>query len=195
MTSPARRRCAVLCAAAALAGCGVPTQDNAHVVSDKDVPSGLLTTTASTTTTILAGPATTAVTICLAQSSGPLKTVARRLSGEASLDDILQALAQPPTPQEQAAGLNTAVTPGITATVRAGVALVVLNADFGTESAPDQLNAVAQIVCTLTARPGIGQVQFELNGAITEVPRGDGSTTSAPVSRDSYPKLIPPTTP
>ena len=69
-----------------------------------------------------------------------------------------------------------------------------LNTDFGTESATDQLNAVAQIVCTLTARPGIGQVQFRLNGKSTAVPSGDGSTTSAAVSRDNYPNLIPPAT-
>lgn len=190
------RRAAICAAAVAVTGCGVPTQHRAVTARDKDVPSGLLGTTPSTaTTTIPAGPATITVTICLAQTSGPLETVTRRLPSDASLDDILQALSQPPPPQEQAAGLNTAVTPGITATVRAGVAQVVLNVDFGTQSAPDQLNAVAQIVCTLTARPGIGQVQFELNGTITEVPRGDGSTTSAPVSRDNYPKLIPSSSP
>lgn len=179
----------------ALTGCGVATQKSASIAPDKDVPSGLLTKPAPTSTTTLAGPATTEVTICLAQSSGPLTAVTRRLPVGANLTDILQALAQPPTPQEQAAGLNTALPQGITAAVSGGVAVVALTADFGTESATDQLLAVAQIVCTLTARPGIGQVQFQLNGTVTEVPRGDGSTTSSPVSRDSYPNLIPSTIP
>jgi len=39
-------------------------------------------------------------------------------------------------------------------------------AEVGLESGTDQLNAVAQIVCTLTARPGIGQVQFHLNNRL-----------------------------
>lgn len=192
------RRLALLMSAAAavLAGCGVPTQDNARVAPVKEVPAVLLSPPPSTTTTTVpVGPATAPYTLCLAQSGGPLVAVSRRLPVYASLDDILRALAQPPTSGEQAAGLNTAVTPGITATVSAGVARVVLDTAFGKESATDQLNAVAQIVCTLTARPGIGQVQFQLKGATTEVPRGDGSTTSNPVSRDDYPKLIPAITP
>lgn len=192
---PLGRLAAAATAALALAGCGIPTQSTAHVAPDKGVPPGLLSEPSSTTTTTPAGPATAEVTICLAQSSGPLTAVTRRLPTDASLDDILHALAQPPTAQEQAAGLNTALPSGITATVAGGVADVALTAGFGAESATDQLLGVAQIVCTLTARPGIGQVQFELNGKVTEVPRGDGSTTSAPVSRDSYPKLIPPTIP
>ncbi len=188
------RHAALWIGVAGLTGCGVPTQDSVHVAPDREVPSGLLGASPSTTTTTVpAGPTTTAVTLCLAQSSGPLRPVTRRLTGHPDLNDILQALAQPPTPQEQVQGLNTAVTPGITATVTGGVAKVVLDADFGTESATDQLNAVAQIVCTLTTRPGIGQVQFQLTGTVTEVPRGDGSGTSAPVSRDDYPKLIPST--
>jgi hypothetical protein len=192
MTSRSRwRRAALGATAVCFAGCGVPTQQTAQVARDKSVPPGLLSTIPSTTT-IPDRPATAGVTICLAQSSGPLKATTVELPDHSSLDDILQALAQPPTPQQEAAGLNTAVTSGITATVAAGVATVDLNADFGTESATDQLNAVAQIVCTLTARPGIGQVQFRLNGKSTAVPSGDGSTTSARVSRDNYPNLIPP---
>jgi hypothetical protein len=189
--SPPWRYGALLVTAVALTACGLPTQNRARAAPDKDVPPGLIGTAATTTTIVPTGPAFTNITICLAQSSGPLETVSVRLPGDATIDDVLQALAQPPTAPEERAGLNTAVTPGLTATVKAGVATVALNADFGTEADTDQLNAVAQIVCTLTARPGIGQVQFALDGTITEVPRGDGSTTSAPVSRDNYPKLIP----
>lgn len=193
MRAPSRRLALLMSATAAvLAGCGVPTQENARVAPVKEVPAVLLSPPPSTTTTTVpVGPATALFTLCLAQSGGPLVAVSRRLPVDATLDDILRALARPPTTEEQSAGLNTAVTPGITSTVSAGVAQVVLDTAFGKESATDQLNAVAQIVCTLTSRPGIGQVQFQLKGATTEVPRGDGSTTSKPVSRDDYPKLIP----
>ena len=175
-----------------IAACGVPTQSVAHVAPDKDVPSGLLDTTTSTSTTMPATKPLTAVTICLAQRVGPLMTVTRQVSLRATINDVLRQLAIPPTQQEQALGLETAVSAGITGAVAGGVAKVSLNSDFTTGSAADQLTAVGQIVCTLTARPGIGQVQFEMNGTTIDVPRGDGSTTSNPVSRDDYPQLMPP---
>jgi spore germination protein GerM len=125
--------------------------------------------------------------------SGPLKVVVRRVSVNPNINAVLKALAQDPSTQEKALGLGTSVTSGITAKVRKGIADVTLNSDFASNSSADQLTAVAQIVCTLTAQPGIGQVQFELGGTAAAVPRGDGSSTSAPVSRDDYPQLIPAT--
>ena len=176
-----------------VAACGVPTQQVAHPLPDKDVPSGLLSTGAPTTTTVPTGQQTAVTTICLAQSSGgPLKAVTRQLPMAVSVEGLLQELARPPTQSEQQEGLETALTPGITGTVEAGVATVALNSDFASDSGANQLVAVAQIVCTLTARPGVGQVQFELSGMTTDVPRGDGSATSGPVSRDDYPQLMPP---
>ena len=80
---------------------------------------------------------------------------------------------------------------GVTGTVTGGIATVELSADFTAASSTDQRAAVAQIVCTLTARPGIGQVQFQLNAKPADVPRGDGSTTSKPVSRDDLPDPHP----
>ena len=56
--------------------------------------------------------------------------------------------------------------------------------------ADEQLLAVAQIVCTLTGRPGVGQVSFTLQGARLAVPKGDGSLVSSPVARDDYAGLM-----
>jgi spore germination protein GerM len=175
--------------------CGVPTQGAAHVAPDKDVPSGLLDSTTSTTSTAASSNPLTKVTICLAQSVGPLKAVSSNVILPATINEILQALAMPPTETEKILGLETAVSTGITGTVQGGIARVSLNSDFATGSAADQLTAVSQIVCTLTARPGIGQVQFAMNGKAIDVPRGDGSTTASPVSRDDYPELMPHTSP
>ena len=189
----ARSRLVALCLVPiCVVACGVPTQGVAHVAPDKDVPSGLLETTTSTSTAMPATKPLTAVTICLAQRVGPLTTVTRQISLRSTISDVLLQLAMPPTQQEQALGLETAVSAGITGTVASGVAKVSLNSDFTTGSAADQLTAVGQIVCTLTAQPGIGQVQFEMSGTTIDVPRGDGSTTSNPVSRDDYPQLMPP---
>ncbi len=176
-----------------IAGCGVPTQSVAHSTPDNQVPSGLLSPIPPTTTTLPPTTTTAAVTICLASPLGPLRPVVRQVPANPTPDAVLKALAQDPTAQEKALGLGTSVTSGTTATVRKGIADVTLDPEFASNSSAEQLTAVAQIVCTLTARPGIGQVQFELGGAAAAVPRGDGSSTSHPVSRDDYPQLIPAT--
>jgi hypothetical protein len=176
-----------------IAGCGVPTQSVAHSTPDDQVPSGLLSPTPPTSTTLPPTTATSAVTICLTLPIGPLGTVVRQVPANPTTNAVLKALAQDPTTQEKALGLGTSVTSDLTATVQKGIADVTLNPEFASNSSADQLTAVAQIVCTLTAQPGIGQVQFELGGAAAAVPRGDGSSTSDPVSRDDYPHLIPAT--
>jgi len=174
-----------------IAGCGVPTQNVAHATPDDQVPSGLLSPTPPTTTTLPPTTATTAITICLTSPIGPLRTVVRHVPANPTTTAVLAALAQDPTTQEKAVGLGTSVTSGIAANVQKGIAHVTLDPEFASNSSADQLTAVAQIVCTLTAQPGIGQLQFELGGAAAAVPRGDGSSTTDPVSRDNYPDLMP----
>ncbi len=56
---------------------------------------------------------------------------------------------------------------------------------------PSRRRTWTQLVCTFTARAGIGQVAFTLSGAPVDVPRGDGSLTADPVSRDDYAELLP----
>jgi spore germination protein GerM len=55
----------------------------------------------------------------------------------------------------------------------------------------EQLIALAEIVYTATARPGVGQVSFTLEGEPIEIPRGDGSLTSDAVTRGDYRELAP----
>jgi spore germination protein GerM len=51
---------------------------------------------------------------------------------------------------------------------------------------------VAQIVLTLTSRPGIGQVLFSVDGVPTGVPRGRGDLAGplTPVTFDDYSSLV-----
>jgi spore germination protein GerM len=185
---------ALLLIAVSGTACGVPTQRTAHRVPDRDVPSGLLSISTSTTTSTASTrprPQTVTITICLAQNTAPLKAVQRRVAPYTTVTDLLEILAQPPTAQELSAGLSTGLTAGLAGTLTGGIATVALTTAFTTASTTDQLTAVAQIVCTLTAQPGIGQVQFELHDKPTDIPRGDGSTTSTPVSRNDYPTLMP----
>ena len=52
--------------------------------------------------------------------------------------------------------------------------------------------ALGQLVLTATARPGVGQVRFTLEGLPVQVPTADGTVTSDPLSRDDYLALLPP---
>ncbi|MDQ3980678.1 MAG: GerMN domain-containing protein, partial [Actinomycetota bacterium] len=74
--------------------------------------------------------------------------------------------------------------------VSAGVATVGLSSTFAEATGATQLDLIVELVCTLTAQPGIGQVRFELRGERIEIPRGDGSLTAEAVSRDDYRGLI-----
>ena len=70
--------------------------------------------------------------------------------------------------------------------VRTGIASVELGARFRELPLSEQRLAVAQLVLTLTDRPGIGQVLFTVNEEAVEVPRLNGSIARGPVSRDDY---------
>jgi spore germination protein GerM len=74
--------------------------------------------------------------------------------------------------------------------LRAGTAHADLQPALSNLGGTEQLLAIAQLVCTLTHRPGVGLVSFTLDGAPVDVPRGDGSLTAGPVSRDDYADLL-----
>jgi spore germination protein GerM len=112
---------------------------------------------------------------------------------DASLDAVIDWVeAGPLSDPETASGLLSEVPAGSVRDVelRGGVATVSLTRGFADMQADAQLLAVGQLVCTLTARPGVGQVRFTLDGADIDVPRQDGSLTAEPVTRDDYRDLI-----
>lgn len=190
-----RRQTAValaVLAAMALVGCGIRTDDSARAVSDSDVPFGLLDDGAGTSTTV-ASPATEPVNLCMLRADGTLASVPRDLPQDSPLADVVAALGDPPNESEQAIGFTTAIAEDAEVNevrTAAGVADVDLGTGVIEGSARAQLEAVAQIVCTLTQQPGIGQVRFLVAGVAVEVARGDGSTTAEPVSRSDYASLI-----
>jgi spore germination protein GerM len=55
----------------------------------------------------------------------------------------------------------------------------------------EQVAGFAQIVYTLTEIPGVQNVRIQLDGKPASVPRGDGSATTEPLTRDAYAKLAP----
>lgn len=175
------------------AACGIPASEDPEVARDDDVPFGLLDPAVTTTSTTRRAEAPVdSVPLCLYQGDN-LVTVGRELSGADMLDG-LRALEDRTTREERALGLVTAVQNPETvrsASVVGGVARVDLAASFAALPAADQLRVVAQVVCTATSRPGVGQVLFTLEGTPIDVPRGDGSLAAGAVTRDDYPRIVP----
>lgn len=185
------RLVAALLGAALLAGCSVSTHEHARVADDGAVPFALLDREAPPIVpTTEPGSQSEGVALCFL-SEGRLVVDQRELQAPVVPEDVVAALASPPADQMPPA--RTALTDPLAVRdigVVAGIARVDLGRSISELGGEEQLLAVAQIVCTLTARPGVGQVAFTLEGTPIEVPRGDGSLVAQPVSRDDYATLL-----
>ncbi len=188
--------------ALALAACGVPEEGRFIPIEQSQVPDALVvtTTTASTTTTVAIAPENTSTTVAdVLYDSVELYFVSanrvvrseRRIVSPATPTQVLDTLLAGLDAQTESAGLRSALPRGLTATidVRRGVAKISSTAPFLSELEPsDQRLAIAQLVLTLTRRPGIGQVIFSVDGVDIQVPRGGGDLTApgAAVTYDDY---------
>ena len=173
--------------------CGVPVADDPTVVADENVPFGLLSSTSTTTTTIVAAAPVVPLTLCFYRDE-LLQPVARQ-AVTSGVAPALEALQAGPNRQEQRERFTSAIfDPAVLVSAQraGGVARVALGQSFTLAGPAEQLRIIAQTVCTMTALPGIGQVAFDLAGAPVEIPRGDGSLTASPVSRDDYVTFLAP---
>lgn len=186
-----RMTISVMCALAVLAaGCAVPAQDGARRVRDEAVPFALLDPQAPPIVPPASGLSSEPVALCFVRD-GRLVVVSHEIGAPVDLQAVLDALAAPPA--DAGPLLRTALTePSVVGEVRllGGIARVDLLPEISALPADEQLLAVAQIVCTLTGRAGVGQVSFTLQGARLAVPKGDGSLVSSPVARDDYAGLM-----
>jgi spore germination protein GerM len=174
-------------------GCGVPVADDPTVVADNNVPFGLLSSTSTTTTTAVPAAPAVPLTVCFYRDD-VLQPTARQ-AAISGVGPALEALQAGPTRPEQRERLTSAIfDPAVLVSAQraGGVAHIALGESFTLAGPTEQLRIIAQAVCTMTALPGIGQVAFDLAGAPVEIPRGDGSLTAAPVSRDDYAALLAP---
>lgn len=199
---------AVAMAGAALVGCGVPDQGSASHLAPDDVPAALAmpTTTLPPPTTV---PATTVPATTVPPPTtrpAPTERVAVWLVRNDRLDPVERTettlpvtpdrvgalVAAGPVGDERGTGLRTAVRVGDLGrvTLAGGVATVELQPSFAELDGAEQVLAVAQLVLSLTARPGLGRVAFTLGGEALEAPRADGSLGGLTVSRDDYVALI-----
>jgi spore germination protein GerM len=189
------RRPVVAALAAALvlliAACGVPTHDSAREVDPKDVPFQLLDERAGPP---VAEPLGAEEQLIYFARDRRLVATTRKLPPDSSLSRLLDALGRGPNRNEVDAGLRSALPdesrfPDVS--VSRGTATVDLGPRFTALSGEDQVIALAQLVYTVTGRPGVGLVRFTLDGQPTDVPRANGELTAGPVSRDDFSAVAP----
>lgn len=177
---------------AVLGACGVPGEQEARVLSDADVPFGLLeprqpvpsdapvTTVAAVTATVFLVRGDRLAPVSRAAEQGP--------------DALLELLLAGPTVAESETGVRTAI-PATDAvrgvTIEDDTAAIDLAPRFAEASASEQRLALAQLTFTFTDQAGVNRVVFTVDGQPTNVPRGDGTATDGPVGRDDYASLAP----
>lgn len=180
-------RWAVALSVAGLVGaCTVRTEGTAERIDD--VPFALLDPEAPT---VVANTSGRDVRVCLIDD-GQLTTVTRRLAEDARLIDVVRAIG---TLSEDEANDGLATTLGApeevkSVSVKAGTATIELAANAEQAIVGDPLTTVAQLVCTVTSQPGVGRVEFTVDGDRVDVPRADGSLTDSAVTRDDYTPLF-----
>jgi hypothetical protein len=187
-----------------LSSCAVAGSGEFSPIDDSEIPLSLsqaaTTTVASTTTTTVANDLDTSqmvnelVDLYFILGAGLLK-VQTNVVSPASPSQAMLLLGSGPLNDPSYAGLRSAIPPTLDATVELsrGVATVAVPESFLRTLAPsDQRLAIAQIVATLTSRPGIGQVSFVVDDVPIAVPRGRGDLVAAgmPVTFDDYAMLI-----
>lgn len=185
-----------------LAGaCGVPDEGRFVPLEASEIPDVLVATSVASTDASVereeVDVTTTVVEILYDDvelyfvSANRVVRSQRLIVSPATPTQVLDTLLTGLDDATQDAGLRSALPRGMTATidVRRGVARVSAASPFLSELEPlDQRLAIAQIVLTLTRRPGIGQVIFNVDGADIPVPRGAGDLTSpgSAVTYDDY---------
>jgi hypothetical protein len=181
-----------------LAGCGVPIDRAPAVLPKADIPFHLLAPSSPPPTAAASlSPSEAPVQIFLISSTGHLVPVQRELpSSQDSLASVLELLTRGPTTAEAAVGLLSAIPPQTTvlgASVgTGGSATVDVGGTFGQLVGAAQIQAVAQIVFTVTTLPGanITGVTFQLAGQPIEVPSGSGAQVPV-VNESEFASLAP----
>jgi spore germination protein GerM len=89
--------------------------------------------------------------------------------------------------------MRTAISPQAelrSAVLDGDTAVVDLSAAFVEVGGQEQILAVAQVVLTATAVPGVGRVRILLEGQAVEIPRADGTLSSESLGAADYERLL-----
>jgi spore germination protein GerM len=196
---PGRLGLAVLAVVLATAACGIPTTGGPTAIAKGDVPFNLLSPASPTTaTSTVPQEAEVPALIFLAASTGTVAPVSRYITVNTTLNvtltELLGALLLGPTPEESATGLQSFLSGAktrVTAKVAGGIATVDFTANPIQVVGASQTLAIAQVVFTATAQPGVTGVVFQIAGVPLDVPIASGATVPGPVDRTSYQPQAP----
>lgn len=187
-----------LAASLTVAACGVPTGGETRRIESSAVPYGLLRDRDQSIVRATGegvAPGEIRGRIGLLGGDSAVRLVERDVatgSPAAVAGLLLKELQRGPTDAERRFGLDSAVSPEARLRVT-GWRRDVLTVDVSGEltAAPERLPlAVAQIVLTVTSVPSVRAVQFQHDGTVVQVPLGDGSLTSAALTRQDYQNLL-----
>jgi len=181
------------------AGCSAPVDSGPRTLRAASIPADLRQEASTTTTSVISTGESEEVTVYFIGSDKTTGTdrlvpVKRRVSPPVTVEKVLQTLFAGPTSQERLQGLRTAISPDTTilgAPIEKNIATVNVSGNFALGTPQDQINAFAQVVFTTVDVGGVTGVVFSQHGHRLEVPQGDGSSTSAPLGRASYPQVTP----
>jgi len=183
----------------------VPSSGSYQQVAPADIPFGLnapQTTLLQTTTTVVDPMIAETLPAAVSEpidlffiSNSRIIKVQRNVASPANPSQSLSSLVEGPNTSPEFVGLRTALPTTFAASVDVirGVARVdATRAFLNSLSGLDQKLAIAQIVLTLTSRPGVGQVLFSVDGKLISVPRGRGDSVASgvAVTFDDYSTLI-----
>ena len=173
-----------------VSACGLGVDASPQLVNPKQVPFGLLHPSTPTTSPEILGQY---ATIYL-QGPQRLVAVSRDVPAPVTAARVLTALSQGPTSAQAAEGLQSPISTAAPLTLwrlRATSVTVNLAKAFTTLAGENQAVAVAQLVYTLTALPGIDSVRIRIDGKKAKVPTGKGTLSGGPLDRADYATLAP----
>jgi len=185
----------------AVAACGIPSDPRPQEFT-QELHEDLKPVSEQTTTTeIGAGPDAQIVKIYLLDTSneegGSLTVADRTLPNDYTHQELIQAVAEGATVEEQELGLNSTIpqVPDLIISVEAqdNLLIIDLSDPFWELEASERRVAAAQMVFTSVEEVGIDSVEFRRNGEPRAIPEADGSISdeAADMTISDFPELDP----
>lgn len=182
-----RRTLALVFVLGLLSGCGIGPQHEPVVVSILPQTAGPVPSTVVTGVPL-------SVQVYLLKGSY-LFRVTRTVPPGPGLAPTLAAVSAPLSPDERAQGLRTALPASVEsltgALTRGDTARVQVPPGFDRLPVQEQINALGQLVFTITADTLATGVQLVRGGKPVAVPDASGQLQSRPVTREDYAVLTP----
>ena len=181
--------------ALAAVSCGIPSATGPTPIAKGDLPSHLLNPATPPTVGSTVPPSVgVPESIFLVAPTQHVIAVTRDVTFPPTMSEIMGALLVGPTPAEASAGLQSFLTgtkTQVSATVAGGIATVNFTANPVPLFGPNQTLAIAQVVFTATAQPGVTGVVFQIAGQTIGVPTAGGAQVTGPVDPTMYAPQAP----